>query len=67
MSPGLSFSLHAWRGIGRDAEPDLFLIRLRLGFATASIDKVSILESYRKLRATMLERVRIDQEKIDKS
>lgn len=55
LSPGLSISLHWWRGLGGDTEPDLFCWRLRLGFLTVSIDKVDVLKAYQKLRETMVE------------
>lgn len=61
MSPGISLSLHWWRGIGPDVEPDLFLFRWRLGIATVSVCKVCLLDSYRLLRATMIARVEADE------
>ena len=53
MSPGVGFTLHYWRGIGPDREPDLFVWRYRFGIATVCIERVSLLEAYRKLRRTI--------------
>lgn len=53
MSPGLSISLHSWRGIGGDAEPDLFMARIRLGFVTLTIESDDWLPKLRKMRATI--------------
>lgn len=57
MNPSLDLSLHWWRGIGPDREPDLFLIRWRLGFLTVGVCRVCLLDSYRKLRATVVDAV----------
>lgn len=62
MSPGITFSLHTWRGIGGDVEPSLFWWRFRFGFATVSVDKISLYAAYLKLRAAIVERVRKDEE-----
>lgn len=51
MSPGIDLSLHFWRGIGPDREPDLFVWRYRFGIATIGIERVSLLEAYRTLRS----------------
>jgi len=65
MSPGISLSLHWWRGIGPDIEPDLFLFRYRFGIFTVSVCKVCLLDRYRFLRATMQERVKADQAQLN--
>ncbi len=61
MSPALSLSLHYWRGIGPEAQHNLFFYGLRLGFVTVSIERDSLLAAYRKLRATLVERVERDE------
>ena len=61
MSPGISLSLHWWRGIGPDIEPDLFLFRYRFGIFTVSVCKVCLLDRYRMLRETMVKRVEADE------
>jgi hypothetical protein len=63
MSPGIAFSLHWWRGIGPDIQPDLFWWRFRLGFVTVSVERVDLLAAYRKLRATIAQRVAHDLKK----
>lgn len=53
MTGSLSLSLHLWRGIGPDVEPDLFVFRWRLGFLTVCVCRVCVLERYRKLKAAI--------------
>lgn len=53
MNPGLSLSLHWWRGIGPDVEPDLFMARIRLGFATLTIESDDWLPRLRQFRAVV--------------
>lgn len=61
MNPSLGLKIHLWRGIGADVEPDLFLWRYRFGLFTIEICKVSVLASYRKLRAAIVQRVEADE------
>jgi hypothetical protein len=51
MNGSISLSVHWWRGIGPDIEPDLFLFRWRLGFLTFSVCRVCLLTRYRELQA----------------
>jgi len=51
MSPGISFDLHGWRGIGTDQEPDLFRWRRRFGFLTVTIRQVEWVARVRELEA----------------
>lgn len=52
MSPGITISIHFWRGFGPDTQRDLFYWqRLRLGFLTIAIERRDPLAAYRKLRA----------------
>lgn len=53
MSPGITVSLHWWRGWGRDTQRDLFWWHLRLGFLTISLDRTDTLTAYRKLRVSI--------------
>ena len=62
MSPGVSVSLHWWRGIGPDVQLSLFYMGLRLGFVTVSFERDWMLAAYRKLRATIETRVERDQQ-----
>lgn len=61
MSPAISLSLHWWRGVGPEAQHNLFFYGVRLGFVTVSIERDSLLAAYRKLRATIVERVERDE------
>lgn len=62
MSPGISLSLHWWRGFGPDVQPDLFWWRYRLGLATVSVERADLLAAYRKLRAAIVDRIAKDEE-----
>jgi len=62
MNPSLDLSLHLWRGFGPDREPDLFLIRWRLGFVTVSVCRVCVLGRYRELRRRIDEVIRMEDE-----
>lgn len=62
MSPGITFSLHWWRGFGPDIQRDLFWWRYRLGFATVAVERADTLAAYRKLRIAIEQRVRRDEE-----
>jgi hypothetical protein len=62
VSPGISLSLHCWRGIGPDREPDLFVWRYRFGLLTVSVERVSLLETVRQLRRTIREALEITGE-----
>lgn len=57
MNRSLDLSFHGWRGIGPDVQPDLFEFRWRLGFVTASLCKVCVLDAYEKLRGTIAETI----------
>lgn len=66
MTRSLDLSLHAWRGIGSDEEPDLFFWRWRLGFVTVTLCRVCVLAAYQdaraeaaRLRREMLETLRM--------
>ena len=61
MSPGLSLSLHFWRGIGGDAQVDLFMARVRLGFITLTIESDDWLPRFRKMRATIEKAVAVSE------
>lgn len=61
MSPGISLSLHWWRGWGQDQQPDLFVWRFRLGFVTLAIERVDLLQAYRKLRKAIADRIEHDR------
>ena len=62
MSPGISLSVHLWRGFGFDAQQDLFFWwRFRLGFLTVAVERVDVLEAYRKLRKAIAERIEHDR------
>lgn len=50
MSPGITLSVHFWRGWGRDEQKDLFYARRRFGFITLSVDRADVLPAYWKLR-----------------
>lgn len=62
MSPGLSFSVHLWRGVGPDREPDLFVWRWRFGLLTVSLDRMSLLARFRELQALVDEYTRRSME-----
>ena len=51
MSRSFDLSLHAWRGVGPDEEPDLFVWRYRLGFLTVTTCRVCVLGAYQDARA----------------
>lgn len=51
MNGSLDLSLHAWRGIGPDVEPDLFMWRYRLGFLTLTVCRVCVLSAYQDAKA----------------
>jgi hypothetical protein len=51
MNGSLALDLHGWRGIGPDVEPDLFVWRWRVGFATFSVCRVCVLAAYQDVRA----------------
>lgn len=55
MSPGISVSLHFWRGCGPDIQRDLFVWRYRLGLLTLSVERADVLAAYRKIRAAAQE------------
>jgi hypothetical protein len=63
MSPGITVSLHLWRGIGGDVQRELFSWRYRFGFVTVAIERTDILAAYRKLRIVIEERVEADRSK----
>jgi hypothetical protein len=62
MSPGISASVHWWRGWGRDQQEDLFWWRYRLGFVTVAIERRDLFAAYQKLRETIVETIRRDEE-----
>lgn len=64
MSPGITIFLHLWRGIGGDAQRDLFWWRYRLGFVTLAVEHADTLTAYRKLRVTIEERVAADEARV---
>ncbi len=51
MTGSLALSLHAWRGIGPDVEPDLFFWRWRIGFLTLTVCRVCVLAAYQDVKA----------------
>lgn len=57
MNPGLSLSLHWYRGFGPDIEPDMFVARFRLGFLTIAAESDDWLPRFRKLRQTIVQAV----------
>lgn len=72
MSPGITFSLHWWRGIGPDAQLDLLVCRYRFGFVSATAegdDPFKGIEKIRadlaKLRAAIAERIARDESKLN--
>ena len=50
MNPGVSISIHFWRGIGADLQRDLFWCRYRLGFVTIAVQRQDPLRAYRGIR-----------------
>ena len=64
MSPGISISLHFWRGIGPLIQRELFYVGFRLGIFTISICRVCVIDSYAKIRGAMLERVAVDEAQV---
>jgi hypothetical protein len=50
MSPGITLSLHRWRGIGGDVQPDLFFWRYRFGLLTIAIERTDTYRAYRGMR-----------------
>jgi hypothetical protein len=67
MSPGISLSLHWWRGFGPDAQGDLFWWRYRLGLMTVSVEGRDPWAIYQKLRATVEQRVAADEQRFGSS
>jgi hypothetical protein len=62
VNPGLTLSLHWWRGFSLSPEPTLFWLEFRLGFVTVTMERAWPLAAYRKLRATVQEAVaRVDR------
>ena len=61
MKPGITLSLHLWRGIGPDVQRDLFWARYRLGFVTLAIERNDTLVAYRILKAAIEERIAADE------
>ena len=53
MNPAISLSLHWYRGFGPDIQRNLFWWHFRLGFLTLAVERVDVLDSYRKLRSTI--------------
>jgi len=51
MNPGLTLSLHWWRGFSLSPEPTLFWLEFRFGFVTVSVERAWPLEVHRNLRA----------------
>jgi len=62
MSPGITLSVHWWRGWGQDQQRDLFWWRYRLGFLTVALERADTLTAYRKLRVAIEARIRRDEE-----
>lgn len=62
MSPGITLSLHWWRGFGGDIQRDLFWWRYRLGFLTIAVERADVLAAYRKLRAAIVDRIHRDED-----
>jgi len=52
VSGSIEVSLHDWRGIGPDIEPDLFVWRYRLGFLTLTVCRVCVLAAYQDTKAS---------------
>lgn len=50
MNPGISISIHLWRGIGADTQGDLFVCRYRLGYLTLAVERQDPLRAYRSIR-----------------
>jgi hypothetical protein len=51
MNPGITLSVHFWRGFGGDAQSDLFYWRrFRLGFVTLAAERQDPLRAYRGIR-----------------
>jgi hypothetical protein len=64
MSPGITLSLHWWRGIGGDLmQGDLFMTRVRLGFATLQIESDDWLPRFRKMRAEIQKAITIAEKR----
>jgi hypothetical protein len=63
MSPGITLTAHLWRGIGEDAQRDLFFWRYRLGFVTVAVERQDVLAAYRLLRGVIEQRVEADRTK----
>lgn len=59
MNPGITLSVHWWRGVSLFPEPTLFWLEFRMGFVTLSIEKAWPLAAYRKMRSTVQEAVGI--------
>lgn len=62
MTGSIDLSIHWWKGIGPDREPDLFLIRWRLGFMTIGVCRVCLLSKIHELRAVIREAVNKSEE-----
>jgi hypothetical protein len=63
MNPGISISVHWWRGIGTDPQLDLFWWRYRLGVLTLAIEIKDPFAAHLKLRAAAEQRVEADRSK----
>lgn len=61
MNPGITLSLHWWRGFSLSPEPTLFWLEFRFGFVTLSVERAWPLKAYRTLRAAIVERVAKDE------
>lgn len=61
MSPEISVSLHAWRGIGPEFQLSLFYVGFRLGFLTVSFSRDWVLQHYRITREAMEKRAAWDR------
>jgi len=61
VNPGLTLSLHWWRGFSLSPEPTLFWLEFRLGFVTLSIEKAWPLAAYRNFRGSIVERIERDE------
>lgn len=64
MSPGITLSLHWYRGFGEDIQRDLFWWRYRLGFVTVALERQDTLRAYWKLWNAIDERIRRDAARI---
>ena len=54
----LYICFHCWHGFARyNLEPELFHWVVKAGFVTVYIEKKSLLDAYRKLRATIVDAV----------